>query len=220
MIRRQPRAMAGRRPKAEGKIPVVSKENSKGKHLIYTQKFKGFVRRNKGIISKFFMSARQQAIISALRGRAVVFRGDNIVVRKLRRKGNVHRNLWRVDVGSKSFFVKETGAVFSRARAGHSVLPTDLGPRQFEALSKLKQYETRHVKIVKFHLGWTDKKKSFFVTDFYELKKLDLDRVPRQVGFEAKNFMQKALDLDIKDIKEDNMFYDPQKNIVIVFDPR
>jgi len=187
--------------KKKPEVPAIVERKGKTKHLIYTPYFKQIVRKNPKII-ELFLEARKTKKDKMSRG--------NITITMLK-KGS-YNLLWRVDIGKKSFYVKEKLI---------QIWKEETGPTEFLTARKLKPILTPNSEIAKYHLGWKNQNANFLVTDFYELPSVSshLTKIPKKLYNEFLEFKRAAKnELKIWDINEHNAFYDSKRGKIIVFD--
>lgn len=185
----------------------ITEKKSRTRAIAYTGQFKQFIRQNHGIIKEF------QRLKDCL-SEGAKLKSGNMLITKLPKtaSGPFIINSWRIDIGEKSFFVKET------------IEPVHSGTSQFTTLHKLKKIldankkSFPHIEIADYHIGWQYKRRHFLATDFYELKRLTQIRVPRKLIREFEQLSKLALQNQIWDVKEKNAFYDKKRKKIIVFD--
>jgi hypothetical protein len=192
---------------------AVTVANTRGRKLVYTPEFKGFVRANPGFV-KFFRDSHRS-------GKDLASRGNE--VERIRNGGFVNRGTWRVKYGTGHFFVKESPLVYSDVFFSHgfshkSWKPS--GPDEFLALAELERGTSRGIRVVKHLVAFSDGRTSFIVTDFCSLPKLEDSRdVPEPLMKEFERFINWAKKRLIIDVNSGNAFYDKKTETVIVFDP-
>ena len=169
------------------------------RHVIYTREFREFVRRNPGAIGEIARAFREM--------KRDVWENPAKGIRvKMLEPGT-----WKVTAGKKTLLVK-------RRNPGS----TESGARNVLILERLKKIAKNypHIETIKYHLGWTDGKNGFLVTDFHELKTMLYSQVPKEIWDEFLKFRAEAKKQGIYDVEEVSAFYEPEKRRIIVFDPR
>lgn len=175
-----------------------------------------------------------RAFLEARKSKAEVFQpspSSKIKITRLKARGSLNSGAWRVDVGNVPFFVKETDPKLLGKRhpgSGKLVLRADLGPRQFLALRKLKEFakDFPHIEIAEPQFAWLDQDKSFLATRFYDLERMDsptIRKIPGNIRDEFVRFGNAVRKSGIHDIGSSNALYDEKLNkivIITVFDPR
>jgi hypothetical protein len=183
--------------------------------LAYTPEFKQLVRQNPGAIREFLEAHKRGAEEASFSG---------ISIRKIETDGFNHKSTWKVEAGSKAFFVKETGPSALMGNDGFSQysLMTELIPVLHEKF--------KGIEVGRCHLGYIGGKMSFLVMNFYDLPKvneirLDVWKSAEWKGFgklfnlllEAKKYLWH--EHRVWDVRSENTFYDRDRGWLVIFDP-
>ncbi len=188
------------------------------RRLTYTPYFRSWLRKHPGIILDF-MEARKQI----LSGKGKV-RIGNMTVKGISKTGEVSTRIYRVIVGTfkpKILFVKEQWP----GSQGKKFKPEwDLAEAQIQALKRAMTAVRRikTVKVVGYHLAWTEGEKSFLVTDFVRGKLLfdiPIGEAPRYINDRLKKIYD-ATEGVIADKGPTNIIYDDDTDMLTIIDSR
>ena len=219
-----------------GKV-VIKRENAirgaKGilqssKKIIYTQWMKKFIRENPGII-RDFMEARGKGVNFVwARGQPETTVG-NTKVTLLKNVGDIGGKCWKVEVGKKKFFVKETHFGDNRFTNDPFKFEGDMAPHQLLALRQLESRLDHYIEmgdikpvleVAKYHLGWHEANTSFLATDFYDLPLVTMAYVPDWIKSEFHKLMNYENYGRGNDLEEKNALYDAKRGKIIILDMR
>ncbi|MEM4633997.1 MAG: hypothetical protein QW275_02470 [Candidatus Anstonellaceae archaeon] len=192
--------------------------------MVYTPTFKQFVRENNGIIKKFLevykngIERYDDGVVKIQRFDSGMFRcPDGSMVKN----GQVHYRLWKVEVGGKKLFVKET---LREERWEKLHFTGILQYKQMQRLSKFARAISKiwknNIEVLAPHFAAIYWDTSFLVTDFIELPRAANVEIPNHLAKQLKTFRRLAdLIVGIFDIYETNAFYDNVNGKLIVYDP-
>lgn len=186
--------------------------------LTYTPYFRNWLRKHPGVIRNF-LSAREEI----LAGKNIVKVG-NITVERHAQHGTVSTRLYKVTVGKilpKLFFVKEQWP----ESQGEKFKPElDLAEAQIRSLKMAMKAirNIKKVKVVGYHLAWTQGEKSFLVTDVARgrvLEEIPLSEAPRYIIDRLEEIYRTTKGV-IADRKSGNIIYDDKSDVLTIIDPR
>ncbi len=177
------------------------------KTLLYTPQFKSWLDAHKTERPIFrFLQVRAS-------GAASYESGGLSIIRLPRRNGLRHDTAWRVDMGSETFFVKETRC--------NIVTRYSTGPVEFRALEELERLAREPMDVVSRYAAFSNGKTSFIVTRFLAYPNAGECRsIPAKLLAELGRLAAIAFRHgNIADVRRANAFYVAARGRLILFDP-
>ena len=221
--------------KFEGK-DFVTRETETRK-LGYAQEFKDWIKQNPGIIKRFLKALNSGEISKAFSANKPFQIGD-ITITSAELYFRIRGSRIKLKLGDKTFFIKIEKKISKHSKYQH-------GYEEFLSTQKAIELleEIPNVEVCDFQLGYQDDKFSIFVSSWIDFLRLDvyidqlkIKAAKSEPGAEEelktlittlKKICQilepSVLEKNRKteryiDVREGNMFYDPQTKKIILFD--
>ncbi len=201
--------------------PEIHQLETENKGLAYTAEFKDFIHQNPGVI-KSFNDLRGQLDDMPIEDvkNGYFFQNNDLAATIVKAYIWAGQRFYyfKVEIGSQSFFVKSEGI----PRRGK-------GYEEFSNLAKIKERikDLPWAEVVDFQLGYQDNKsRSYFVSKWLNLPRLVeymKTLSSKKDSDEVSEIMKKEWDLqrllpEFHDVMPYNMFYDPKKKKIYLFD--
>ncbi len=198
--------------------------NSPKRELTYSPEFKRFINDNPGALKSFL---KLQTQISEAWGstmpRNLIFKDGTL---KIEIMSEYTRDYMEVNIGNKKFFVKRSPGAGSYDSSGvdeirslQTVKSQLKGHLEFEVIDYQLGYQD-NARTTYFVSKWVNHKSALFYINTWNTKSLSDNKYQHKLDelLTKIQTLQSLLSKDFYDVGPHNMFYDPKRGVLTVFD--